>query len=81
MTEGRCHSVRTVWVGHGAVHHTRTTEREDLVFLRRELGRTADGAAAEAMLTPVVAAYLEWIDKQSGSWRPSGEGPQRRCSC
>lgn len=64
MTEGRRHTVRTVWIGRSAVHHTRTTEREDLVFSTRELGRTADGAAAEAVLTPLVATYLEWIDEQ-----------------
>ena len=71
VTEGRCHSVRTVWIDRDAVHHTRTTERKDLVFSMRKLGRTADGAAAETMLTPLVAAYLEWTDEQSGYWRPS----------
>lgn len=72
VTVGRCHSVRTVWIGRGAVHHTQTTEHENLMFTRWELGRTADGA----MLTPVVAAYLEWIDEQSGSWRPGREGAE-----
>ena len=73
VTEGRCHSVRTVWIGRGAVHHTRTTEHEHLESSMRELGRTADGAAAEAMLTPLLAGYLEWSDEQSDSWRPSRE--------
>ena len=76
VTEGRCHSVRTVWIGRGAVHHTRTTEHEDLVFSMHELGRTADGAEAEAKLTPLVAAYREWIDEQSGSWPPGRVGAE-----
>ena len=76
VAEGRCHTVRTVWISRGAVHHTRTTEREDLVFSMRELGRTAQGAAAEAMLTPLVAACREWIDEQSGSWTPGREGAE-----
>ena len=76
VTEGRCHSVRTVWIGRGAVHHTRTTEREDLVFSMQELGRITDGAEAEAMLTSLVAAYRKWIDEQSGSWRPGRKGAE-----
>ena len=76
VTVGRCHFVRTAWIGRGAVHHTRTTEHQNLMFTMWELRRTADGAAADAMLNPVEAAYLEWIGEQSGSWRQGREGAE-----
>lgn len=81
LTDGKCHTVRTTWIPSAEVEKTATVEFEGLEVRLDALGALEDGAAARAMLAPLVEQYRDWIAKQEaqldrlqGRQRETAEG-------
>jgi hypothetical protein len=64
LTDGRCHTIRTTWIPSAEVEKTATVEFEGLEVRLDALGALEDGAAARAMLAPLIEQYRLWIAKQ-----------------
>ena len=62
--DGACHRLRTTWTPVAEVEKTETLEVPGVELGMAELGKLADGAAAERALTPLVTGYRSWIDEQ-----------------
>lgn len=62
MASGECRVLRTTWIPSAEVEKTETVDVERVELSMEALGALADGAAAAAVLAPLVAAYREWIE-------------------
>ena len=62
--DGACHRLRTTWTPVAEVEKTETVEVPGVELDMAELGKLADGEAAERALTPLVTGYRSWIDEQ-----------------
>ena len=65
--DGACHRLRTTWTPVAEVEKTETVEVPGVELDMAELGKLADGAAAERALTPLVTGYRSWIEEQRGA--------------
>ncbi len=59
---GACHLLCTAWIPSAEVEKTATVDVPGVELSMEALGALADGAAAEAVLRPVVAQYRNWIE-------------------
>ncbi len=66
ITGGDCRVLRTAWIPSAEVEKTETADIPGVELSMDALGALADGPAAEAALSPLVAEYRAWIEKQSG---------------
>jgi hypothetical protein len=64
VVDGACHVLRTAWIPSAEVEKTATVDVPGVELSMDALGALADGAAAEAALTPLVARYRDWIEAQ-----------------
>jgi hypothetical protein len=65
--QGRtCRVLRTAWIPSAEVEKTETAKLEGIELSMDLLGALSDGPQASATLTPLVAAYRDWIDKRAG---------------
>jgi hypothetical protein len=63
-SEGACRLLRTRWIPSAEVEKTVTPRMDGVELAMNALGSLADGPAAQAALTPLVAHYREWINEQ-----------------
>ena len=61
ITDGACRVVRTTWMPGAGVEKTVAFDPPGVELSMEALGALADGAAAEAALAPLAAAYRDWI--------------------
>ncbi|MGH7139346.1 MAG: hypothetical protein ACREHD_26675, partial [Pirellulales bacterium] len=65
LTDGdRCDCVRTIWIPAAEVHRVAPQRISDVELGMESLGALADGAEAQAKLSPLVAHYRAWIEVQ-----------------
>ncbi len=76
VVEGACREVRTAWIPRAEVERTETAAIPGVELSLDVLGSAADGAAAEAMLRPLAAAYRQWIAARGGNL--ANLDPERR---
>ena len=74
LVDGACRVLRTTWTPAADVEKTETFDVPGTELDMRALGALADGSAAEAALTPLVAEYRSWIeDRRAGLHGLAGE--------
>ncbi len=61
LLDGACRSIRSAWIPAAEVEKTVTVHVPDVELGMDALGELADGAAASAALSPLVAAYRDWL--------------------
>ena len=64
LADGACRALRTIWTPAAEVEKTETFDPPGAVLDMQTLGALADGAAAEAALSPLVTGYRSWIEAQ-----------------
>ena len=64
LVDGACRVLRTTWTPSAEVEKTETFDPPGAVLDMQALGALADGAAAEAALSPLVTGYRTWLDDQ-----------------
>jgi hypothetical protein len=64
IVDGACRMLRTRWIPMAEVEKTETAPVPGVELSMRALGALADGAAASAALSPLVAQYRAWIGAQ-----------------
>ena len=64
LVDGVCRVLRTTWTPSAEVEKTETFDPPGAVLDMQALGDLADGSAAEAALSPLVAGYRTWLDDQ-----------------
>lgn len=64
LIDGACRVLRSTWIPNAEVEKTDTVAIEAVELSMDALGSLADGAAATAVLEPLVAHYRAWIDGQ-----------------
>ena len=64
LLDGVCRRIGTAWIPGAEVEKTVTVDVPGVELRMDALGALADGAAAEAALRPLVAAYREWLAAQ-----------------
>jgi hypothetical protein len=64
LVDGACHVLRTAWIPCAEVEKTATVDVPSVESSMEVLGALADGAAAEAALSPLVTGYRGWIEQQ-----------------
>jgi hypothetical protein len=62
IVDGLCQLLRTAWIPSAEVEKTETVTVPGVELSMEALGALADGAAAEAVLRPLVAQYRDWIE-------------------
>ena len=62
MTDGACRVVRTAWMPAAGVEKTVTVDPPGSELSMEALGALADAGAVEAALSPLPAAYRDWIE-------------------
>ncbi len=67
LCDGACRLLRTAWIPSAEVEKTVTVTVPGVELRMDALGALADGAAAEAALRPLVAAYRGWLDGQEAA--------------
>ena len=67
VENGACRVLRTTWIPSVEVEKTRSVDVPDVELSMDALGALADGAAAAAALSPLVARYREWIEARRAS--------------
>jgi hypothetical protein len=67
LVDGQCRVLRTCWIPSADVEQTVAAKLIDVELQMDALGALSDGAAAEQVLTGLVAQYRRWIDAQSGT--------------
>ncbi len=65
VIDGECRRVRTEWMPQAAVERVEPSQILGVEFGMDALGALPDATAARQALEPLVAAYREWIEKQS----------------
>ena len=69
-----CGKVRTTWIPEAEVDYIAPSEIADVELGIEALGALADAQEAERKLTPLVAHYRAWIDKQRQETLPKLKG-------
>ena len=64
LVDDACRVLRTTWTPFAEVEKTETFDPPGAVLDMQVLGALADGSAAEAALSPLVAGYRTWLDDQ-----------------
>ena len=64
LRDGKCNTVRTAWIARAHVPRTETADVQGAELSMEALGELPDGRAAVAALTPLVAQYRAWIERQ-----------------
>src|SRR5581483_4158660 len=64
VDDGVCRVLRTAWIPEAEVEKTTTVDVPGVELSMEALGAVADGAAATAALSPLVAQYRAWIEEQ-----------------
>ena len=64
LVDGACRVLRTTWTPSAEVEKTETFDPPGAVLDMQALGALADGAAAEAALSPLVTGYRSWLEDQ-----------------
>ncbi len=67
VVDGRCRTVRTVWIPGAEVEKTITSAVPDVELSMDALGNLSDGSAAESALRPLVVHYQAWIREGEGA--------------
>jgi hypothetical protein len=81
VVDRACHAIRTAWIPQAEVEKTATVEIPSLENAMDALGTLPDGGAAMSALSPLVAQYRTWIERQAdeiksldGTRRETAEG-------